>query len=263
MVKAYYGACTFEIWQFFYDSRDNFVGRQLADTGAYNESELALYSQFITPSSRVLWLGAHIDALLVPVSKKVKEVIAYEANPETFKLLVKNLEANNCHNVTAHNIAANDQSSELKFICNVNNSGGSKRFPKKMETFYWDNESSVVTIKAMPVDEHLNDSEFNFVFMDIEGSETFAMRGMPKVIAQCDVLVAEFIPHHLVSVGDVTLSDFLKPLADFKTMIVPSQKLVVHNDEIETLLFSMMSQGASDAGLIFCKKRIEVSWTTA
>ncbi len=71
------------------------------------------------------------------------------------------------------------------------------------------------------------------------------------------------LPHHLASVGNVTLSDFLEPLADFKTMIVPSQKLVVYNDEIETLLFDMVSEGASDAGLIFCKKRIEVSWTTA
>lgn len=71
MVGAYYGACNFEIWHFFYDPRDNFVGRQLADTGTYNEPEVALYSQFITPSSRVLWLGAHIGALLVPVSKKL------------------------------------------------------------------------------------------------------------------------------------------------------------------------------------------------
>ena len=248
---------------FFYDPRDNFVGRQLADTGAYNESELALYSQFLTPSSRVLWLGAHIGALLVPISKKVKEVIAYEANPETFKLLLKNLEVNNCHNVTAHNIAANDQFSELQFICNINNSGGSKRFPKKMEAFYWDNGSSIITIEAKPLDEHLNDYDFNFVFMDIEGSETFAMRGMPNIIAQCDVLVAEFIPHHLVSVGNVTLSDFLEPLTDFKSMIVPSQKLVVHNDDIEAQLSNMMSRGASDAGLIFCKNRVEVSWTTA
>ena len=56
---------------FFYDLRETFVGRQLADTGTYNELKLALYSQFITPSSRVLWLGAHIGALLVPVSKKL------------------------------------------------------------------------------------------------------------------------------------------------------------------------------------------------
>ena len=72
MVGVYYGACNFEIWHFFfYDLRETFVGRQLADTGTYNELKLALYSQFITPSSRVLWLGAHIGALLVPVSKKL------------------------------------------------------------------------------------------------------------------------------------------------------------------------------------------------
>ena len=246
---------------FFYDPRDNFVGRQLKMTGTFNESELILLSQFLTQSSRVLWLGAHIGALLIPLSKKVREVIAYEANPETFKLLLKNLKANNCQNITAHNLAANDKLGELQFICNVNNSGGSKRFPNKMEPFYWDSESSVVKVEAVPLDEHLNDSDFNFVFMDIEGSETFAMRGMPNIIARCDVLVTEFIPHHLVSVGGVTLEEFLDPLADFKTMIVPSKKLVVHKGEIKSQLSDMMSQGAADAGLIFCKRRVEVVWT--
>lgn len=253
LVNSRYGS-------FFYDPRDNFVGRQLADTGAYNEPELALYSQFITPSSRVLWLGAHIGALLVPVSKKVREVIAYEANPDTFQLLLKNLDINECHNVTAHNIAANDKFAQLKFICNVYNSGGSKRFPNKMEHFYWDSESSVVTVEAMPLDKHLKQTSFDFVFMDIEGSETFAMRGMPKILAACEVLVSEFIPHHLVSVGGLCLEDFLAPIVDFKTMIVPSQKLVAHDTKIKDVLSAMMSKGLSDAGLIFLKKKTTVSW---
>ena len=98
-------------------------------------------------------------------------MIAYEANPDTFELLLKNIEINECHNVTVHSIAANDKFAQLKFICNVYNSGGSKRFPKKMEHFYWDNESSVVTVEAMPLDKYLKQTSFDFVFKDIAGSD--------------------------------------------------------------------------------------------
>ena len=36
---------------------------------------------------------------------------------------------------------------------------------------------------------------------------------MPKIVAECEVLVSEFIRHHLVSVGAACLTDFLTPLA--------------------------------------------------
>ena len=82
---------------------------------------------------------------------------------------------------------------------------------------------------------------------------------MPKIVAECEVLVSEFIRHHLVSVGAACLTDFLTPLADFRTVIVPSQKLVTHDLQIKDVLSSMMSKGVSDADLIFLKKRTNVS----
>ena len=45
------------------------------------------------------------------------------------------------------------------------------------------------------MDEFLKDEKFDFIFMDIEGSEEPAMRGMPRLISQTKVLVSEFLPH--------------------------------------------------------------------
>jgi len=42
-------------------------------------------------------------------------------------------------------------------------------------------------------------------------------------------------------------------------MIVPSQKLVAHDTQIKDVLSSMMSKVLSDAGLIFLKKKTNVS----
>ena len=39
---------------------------------------------------------------------------------------------------------------------------------------------------------------------------------MHKIVAECEVLVSEFIRHHLVSVGAACLTGFLTPLADFR-----------------------------------------------
>ena len=77
----------------------------------------------------------------------------------------------------------------------------------------------------------------------------------PKILAEFEVLVSEFIPHHLVSVGGICLIDFLTTLTDFRTMILPSQKLVAHDAQIKDVLSAVMSKGLSDAGLIFLKKR--------
>ena len=107
-----------KIGQFWIDPRDQFVAKSLASTGDFSPGERFLYVKFINQDSNVLWLGAHIGALLIPFSKHVRRVDTFEANPETFKLLEKNLRLNGCNNITAHNIAANDINGELNFICN-------------------------------------------------------------------------------------------------------------------------------------------------
>ena len=75
-----------KIGTFWIDTRDQFVAKSLTSTGEYSPGERALYSKFVTQNSNVLWLGAHIGALVIPFSKYVQRVDTFEANPETFEI---------------------------------------------------------------------------------------------------------------------------------------------------------------------------------
>jgi len=248
------------IGSFYIDTRDKFVGKELAETGDYSPAERGVYQNFISPESNVLWLGAHIGAHVVPLSKQVRSITAFEANPETYEIFAQNLEINGCSNVNSFNLAANDVEGELEFVCNSENSGGSKRMPKEMNDMYLDKDTKFVNVQAVGLDDFLDNHKFDFVFMDIEGSETAALKGMPKILSHAKVVVSEFIPHHLKLVAGVTLSEFLDPLNAFQTLIVPSLRSHVHGPEIYFFLQRMLSSNRGDPGLIFHKDVINVNW---
>ena len=69
----------------------------------------------------------------------------------------KNLDLNNCSNVFHYTLAANDKNCTLDFICNIKNSGGSKRKPKTMNQRYIDDNPTFTKINAVKLDEFLKD----------------------------------------------------------------------------------------------------------
>ena len=248
-----------DIGAFYVDTRDQFVTRHLKETSNYAPAERNRYQVFTSPESNILWLGAHIGAHVIPLPANVKSITAFEANPDTYALFAKNLHLNACSNVKSYNLAANDTNGALKFICNTVNSGGSKRMPKEMRPMYLDDETKFVEVNAVRLDDFLPKHDFDFIFMDIEGSETHAMLGMTSIIQNAKTLVAEFIPHHLTNVSGVNISEFLNPLRDFQTMISPSLKKVAFGAEIQPLLETMFNSNVADAGLIFHRDRINVN----
>ncbi len=245
---------------FCVDPRDQVIGKQLIETGSYGQGEIARMSLFLREQSKVLMLGGHIGSLAVPLSRKVSELTVFEANPDTYRLLKINLEINQCANVRHYNLAANDKHGELQFVMNTVNSGGSKRMPiEKDNAFFYDNPE-VRTIAAIKLDDLLLGKSFDLIFMDIEGSEYFAMRGMPKLIEKATILVSEFLPHHLSKVAGISVDDFLDCLSDFKTMIVPSLQKTVYKNEMHNVLSKMYASGIGDAGLIFHKENIVINF---
>ena len=245
---------------FYADDRDEFVTKELRETKDYSSGERHRYQVFLSPSSNVLWLGAHIGAHVVPLSKVVKSITAFEANPETYKLLEKNLNVNECSNVRSFNLAANDLNCDLKFICNTVNSGGSKRMPKQMHPKYLDHGTTFIDVQAVRLDDFLDEKNFDLIFLDIEGSETAALCGMPQILSRSSVLVTEFIPHHLTLVAGVSVEDFLQPISEFRTLMVPSMSRHVYDAEISPFLENMIKENQRDSGLIFHKNKIPVEW---
>lgn len=239
---------------FLVDVEDMSVGRRLARDGEYGAAELKRLLSVITEPATVLMVGAHVGTLAVPASKHCRNLIAIEANPRTFQLLHENLLLNECTNVRALNIAANDKNEEIRFVLNRTNSGGSKRMPMVPDYAYFYDSPEVVSVEAHPLDEVLGDSQIDIILMDIEGSEYFALGGMQHILSRASVLFMEFIPHHLRNVSGVSVDQLLELIRPhFSTLFVPSREITAAKDQFGDVLQTMYDRDQSDEGIVFTK----------
>ena len=239
---------------FCLDPEDQFVSKSLIETGAYGLEEIERARQLCDTSARVLVVGAHIGAIAVPLARHCEELVAIEANPDTYELLELNVAMNRSFNVQTHNVAANDREAPLEFVLNRANSGGSKRMPLHRDPVYFYDSPRIATVSGTRLDRLLPGERFDLVFMDIEGSEHSALLGMPEILARAKTLIVEFLPHHLARVAGVTVEEFVKPLAaNFRRLSVPSTGAEVGKAEFLGTLQAMFDANHGDAGIIFRK----------
>lgn len=236
---------------FAVDPEDLEVGEKLRK-GGFGLDEIERIKSLISDDSRVLIVGSHIGSLVIPISRHCKEVVAIEANPKTYELLSLNLRLNNIENVVSHNIAASEKTEIITFFLNTVNSGGSKRAPKQSHFMYEYDSPERVEIQAHALDTHLSNHAFDLVLMDIEGSEFFALKGMPKILQECKSLIVEFLPHHLRNVAGVDAQTFLQQIPErFTKVTIPSQNVTLSREEAQAFLLKMFRDEKGDDGLIF------------
>jgi len=236
---------------FAVDPEDLEVGEKLRK-GGFGLDEIERIKSLISNDSRVLIVGSHIGSLVIPISRHCNEVVAIEANPKTYELLSLNLRLNDIENVVSHNIAASEKTEIITFFLNTVNSGGSKRAPKQSHFMYEYDSPERVEIQAHALDTHLSNHAFDLVLMDIEGSEFFALKGMPKILQECKSLIVEFLPHHLRNVAGVDAQTFLKQIPErFTKVTIPSQNVTLSREEAQALLLKMFRDEKGDDGLIF------------
>ena len=238
---------------FAVDAEDYGVGGELRTTGNYGSAEVQRLKIHITSASKVLIVGAHVGTLAIPISKLCNQVVAVEANPATYDLLTTNIALNSASNCQAINIAASNKEESIEFLLNRANSGGSKRAPKIKWLYYYDNPETI-SLKAVSLDDYLEEKDFDIVVMDIEGSEYFALQGMQKILSNCRILAVEFLPHHLKNVSGITVEQFLSVIAPhFSKMTVPSKRVRVDAPEFLKYLNAMYKLEQGDEGIIFEK----------
>jgi len=236
------------------DVEDDTVRRKAQGHQSPVEDEIHRVAQFVDRDSDVLVVGAHIGTVAIPVSKLCRKLWAIEANPRTFELLTLNLKLNDATNVHALNIMAGDRDEEAKFVLNRTNSGGSKRMPKVKASMYFADHPEIVTLKTQPLDTVLAGIDFSLVFMDIEGSEYFALKGMQNILRRANTLFVEFLPHHLRNVSGVSPEEFVAPIEPhFSRLFIPSKNQHVARPAFKDVLRRMYDHDEADAGLVFTR----------
>lgn len=231
---------------------DMAVGRHLRWRGKYGAEELTLVKKIVTDDMTCLFVGTHIGAIALPVSFWAKHSCLIEANPDTFGFLQANVRLNCINNVSLYNFAAGESDGEINFIKNIKNSGGSKREPVNKKSFYYDDGGEVIKVPLKKLDDVFPSIYFDFIFMDIEGSEYFALKGMQRIISQASYLIVEFVPHHLKYVSSVSVEELLSLLEHrFMFLFIPSTSTLCERGAFATILGEMYRNNQADDGIIF------------
>jgi FkbM family methyltransferase len=171
------------------------VSRSLLSDGEYDWPQITWLKGLLGATSRVVFAGAHIGAVLVPLVRHAgtRAVIAYEPSPRNFRLLAINLQLNGMGGVVTFNAALGEKPGKIQFTENNINTGNSRVAPSDGEITV-DMETLDRTVAA-------DWDSIDLIVMDTEGSEVAIMRGARATLAKTRNLYAEFSPEQLGEQG--------------------------------------------------------------
>lgn len=207
-----------------YDSKNGYIalpisditiGKNLGFKGHWNFNEIQKLLQQTTQDDVIYFIGTHVGTLLVPIAKKVKTVVGFEANEDTFWFIKANLCLNKISNATIFNKAVGDVAKKVTFYKNTVNTGGSKIKPIKDSILYNYDNPKQVEVDMVALDTFISEQSLtppSGIIMDIEGAEYFALKGMQATLAKVRFLYVEFVPHHLQNVSNTSVEKFLKTM---------------------------------------------------
>lgn len=159
------------------DPEDFNVSRQLLARGEYDWEEVTRLLRLLGRTSRLVVVGAHIGAVLIPLVLQagIQRAIAYEPSPRNVRLLRMNRELNGLSDrVEVKNIAVGEEAGRALFMENRINTGNSR-----VSARHGNVEVEIDTLDAtLPSDWE----SIDLMVMDIEGAEVRALRGAPRTL---------------------------------------------------------------------------------
>ncbi len=158
----------------------------------YSSDNEPIKQQFIEDFAmgQALDLGAHIGLYTVLLSRKCTRVIAFEPSRVTREALIETLNLNECTNVEVRNECVTDITGEILFY----------------DTGTRASNANSITPIGKPTKEQsirIDDlrMEFDFIKIDIEGSELLALRGATETLTTTRYLTLEVHPELLKALG--------------------------------------------------------------
>jgi len=160
-------------------------------------TEISLLKKFIKPGDTVLDIGANVGfytRIISGLAGKDGYVHAFEPDPVNYRHLsdsVKNLK-----NVSINNAAVNNVPGELKLYTSNLLNVDHRSYPV-------DDFGTTFTVKAETIDQYMAGRRVNFIKMDIQGAEFFALEGMKQTLdSNSDIMMlTEFWPFALKKSG--------------------------------------------------------------
>lgn len=169
--------------------------------GEFEPNETRLARESIKPGDRVLDIGAHIGyytLLFARLVGKEGHVFAFEPDPTNFRLLEKNIAENGHTNVTLAQKAIAEKSDRRLLYRSSSNSGDHRLVPPP-------GKREAVEVECTALDDLLkgDSRRIDFIKMDIQGAEGWALQGMRNLIEENPSLklLTEWSPSSLKLAG--------------------------------------------------------------
>lgn len=195
------------------DPRDFGVSRSLLTRGAYDWGAIEWLCRILAGDSRIVFVGTHIGALLVPIALNSgsRDIVAFEPSPANHRLLNINLALNGLQAIKVHRVAAGDAAGTVRFTHNPTNSGNSRI-----------SATGDVEVQVKRLDDVLESSPaIDMLVMDTEGFEVHAMRGAADTLGKTGYFYVEYAPDQLIEQG-ARAEEFIDAAAErFSSMYLP------------------------------------------
>ncbi|MEW6278127.1 MAG: FkbM family methyltransferase [Candidatus Eremiobacterota bacterium] len=174
------------------ETMDDSVGGGLRLQGVWQPECVNALLQRTDRDSRVLVVGAHLGALVLPLARKAHSVAAVEPNPITLEYLTLNVRLNALDNVEIHPFAAGDRDGPVTFAADRHYTGGSHVTSPNL--VYDGGQTLLVEVPMRRLDDVFRGRRFDVVLVDAEGSEPYVVEGAHAVLEDAQVLLIEIHP---------------------------------------------------------------------
>jgi FkbM family methyltransferase len=199
----------------YLDSRDQGLFPRLV-LGVHEMPGIRLFKKLIVPGMVVLDIGANVGYYTLIAARLMRgegRVYAFEPEPGNYELLVKNIKANRCTNVTAVPKAVAERNGRVELFLDGINFGGPSLSRQNIP-----GSSGSVSIETVALDSYLEEAasgKVDVIKMDTQGTEGRILEGAVKTLSVSHPkIIMEFWPFGLRNMG----TDPLALLARFRGM---------------------------------------------
>ena len=149
--------------------------------GAMGRDERRALEDMIRPGQTIIDVGANLGLYTVLLSRLVGpagRVIAFEPDPELFRLLQEGCSRNGCSNVSAHNLALGSRPARMAMRRMILNSGDNTLGREGSGLF-----RETISIDVARLDDLFPDLRPDLIKIDVQGWEFEVLRGMQRILA--------------------------------------------------------------------------------
>lgn len=184
------------------DPHDRVFAQGLLVRGTYEPYETELFEQALGPGMTVFCLGAHVGYYALLAARGVGptgHVYAFEPSPDTFRLLVRNLEANGYGHARAVPAAVSNVTGRGRLYLNPHGNTGDHQIYAGPEA------RRAVEVDVVRLDDWAGDRGLaaDVILMDLQGAEMLALEGMEALLARSPAvrIFSELWPDGLRAAG--------------------------------------------------------------